>query len=328
MLDEIEARAPAIGAVRELGDTLSRWLIRTPVVRCRNLEDRLGTGGRICGKMEFLQRTGTFKPRGALSSALSMDSEQLKAGITAVSAGNHAIAASFAAKAVGTRAKVVMLRSASPVRVEACRTLGAEVVLADDVHQAFELVDEIRKSEGRFFIHPFEGPNVTTGTATIGLEVCEQIGDFDAIIIPIGGGGLCSGVASAVKQLNPRCTVIGVEPEGADSMHRSFAAGHAEKLEQVNTIADSLGAPFAMPYSFAICRRYVDELVKITDEDMRGAMGILYRDMKMAVEPACAASTAALAGPLRGRFDGQTVVLIFCGSNIDWMTFERHARLK
>jgi threonine dehydratase len=258
---------------------------------------------------------------------LQLDSEQLKAGVTAVSAGNHAIATAFAAQAVGTSAKVVMTRTASPVRMEACRSYGAEVMLADDVHAAFAMVDAIREQEKRHFVHPFEGQDVVAGTATVGLEICEQIGNFDAVIVPIGGGGLCAGISSAIRQLNPDCEIIGVEPEGADSMHRSFASGKPESIEKVLTIADSLGAPFAMPYSFQVCRQNVDELVMIDDEQIRDAMRLLFTDMKIAVEPACAATTAALAGPLHGRFDGKKVVLVLCGSNIDWQTYATHARL-
>ncbi len=319
--------APAIDDVRELQQRLQEWLVRTPVLRCRALEDRLADDVEIHAKMEFLQQTGTFKPRGALSVMLQLDSDQLKAGVTAVSAGNHAIATAFAAQAVGTSAKVVMTRTASPVRMAACRSYGAQVVLADDVHVAFDMVDAIREQEKRHFVHPFEGQDVVTGTATVGLEICQQIGAFDAAIIPIGGGGLCAGISSAIRQLNPGCEIIGVEPEGADSMHRSFASGKPESIEKVLTIADSLGAPFAMPYSFEICRQNVDELVMIDDEQIRDAMNLLFTDMKMAVEPACAATTAALAGPLRNRFAGKKVVLVLCGSNIDWQTYATHARL-
>jgi threonine dehydratase len=319
--------APAINDVRELQQRLQEWLVRTPVLRCRALEDRLADDVEIHAKMEFLQQTGTFKPRGALSVMLQLDSDQLKAGVTAVSAGNHAIATAFAAQAVGTSAKVVMTRTASPVRMAACRSYGAQVVLADDVHVAFDMVDAIREQENRHFVHPFEGQDVVTGTATVGLEICQQIGAFDAAIIPIGGGGLCAGISSAIRQLNPGCEIIGVEPEGADSMHRSFASGKPESIKKVLTIADSLGAPFAMPYSFEVCRQNVDELVMIDDEQIRDAMNLLFTDMKMAVEPACAATTAALAGPLRNRFAGKKVVLVLCGSNIDWQTYATHARL-
>ena len=189
----MKVQAPAIEDVRYLQRRLQEWLVHTPVARCRALEDRLAGNVEIHAKLEFLQRTGTFKPRGALSVMLQLDSEQLNAGVTAVSAGNHAIATAFAAQAVGTSAKVVMTRTASPVRMAACRSYGAEVVLADDVHAAFAVVDAICEQEKRHFVHPFEGQDVVAGTATVGLEIFEQIAKFDAVIVPIGGGGLCAG---------------------------------------------------------------------------------------------------------------------------------------
>lgn len=323
----MKAVAPRIEEVRLLGERLGEWLRPTPVLRCRGLERVLGGDTEIHAKLEFLQQTGTFKPRGALATILSLDTEQLAAGVTAVSAGNHAIATAFAAQAVGTTAKVVMISNASPVRVEACREFGADVILADDVHAAFELVEKIRHEEGRFFVHPFEGRDVALGTGTVGLEICEQLDHFDVIIIPVGGGGLCAGISSTVKQIYETSTVIGVEPEGANSMHRSFASGQPEGIEKVTTIADSLGAPFAAPYSFELCRLNVDELVMISDDQLRTAMGMLFREQKIAVEPACAASTAALFGPLRSRFNGRKVVLVMCGSNIDWKTYASQARL-
>ena len=321
------AETPKIDAVRVLHERLQEWLIRTPVLRCRSLENYVGEVVEIHAKLEFLQRTGTFKPRGALSVMLGLDSQQKEAGVTAVSAGNHAIATAFAARAVGTSAKVVMIMNANPLRVERCRDFGAEVVLADNVHSAFDVAEEIQNKEGRFFVHPFEGSDVVLGTATVGLEICEQVPDLDAVIVPIGGGGLCAGISSAVKQLKPRCEVIGVEPVGADSMSRSFASGKPESIEKVATIADSLGAPFALPISYELCRENVDELVLVSDDELKETMGLLFRELKIAVEPACAASTAALLGPLSGRFSGKKVVTIMCGSNIDWQTFARHANL-
>jgi threonine dehydratase len=316
---------PNIADVRRLSKRLQQWLIRTPVMRCRNLEQRLGRGTAITGKLEFLQRTGTFKPRGALSVVLELGADQLRAGVTAVSAGNHAVATAYAARAVGTSAKVVMTRNANPARVERCRHYGAEVVLADDIREAFARVDEIREREGRFFVHPFEGAAVVRGTATVGLEICEQAGDFDAVVVPIGGGGLCAGIASMVRQMKPDCEIIGVEPEGADSMRRSIASGRPEAIEQVRTIADSLGAPFALPLSFELCRSNLDRLVLVSDDALRAAMRLLFSDMKVAVEPACAATTAALAGPLAADLAGKRVVLVFCGSNTDWSTWAREA---
>jgi threonine dehydratase len=319
--------APGIEAVRELKKSLGDQIVETPVVRCHAMEQTLGSDTHVWAKMEFLQQTGTFKARGALAVVLSLDETQRAAGVTAVSAGNHAIATAYAAKVAGISAKVVMLGSANPARVARCKSYGAEVVIVDDVHEAFAVAADIQQTEGRFFVHPFEGPNTFCGTATIGLEVCEQVQDFDAIVIPIGGGGLCAGISSAVKQLRPEVRVIGVEPVGADSMHRSFASGKPEPLEQVDTIADSLGAPFALKQSFELCRDNVDELVLVSDDELKSAMGFLFKNMKVAVEPACAATTAAILGPLANSLRGKNIVSIMCGSNIDWQTFASHADL-
>jgi len=294
-------------------------------MRCAALENLLDNSIRVFGKLEFLQHTGTFKARGALAVLQSLSVEQRAAGVTAVSAGNHAVATAYAAKAAGVSAKIVMVGSANPARIAASRAYGADLVMVDDVHQAFEVAEQIRLKEGRYFVHPFEGANIATGTGTVGLEICEQCDEFDTVIVPIGGGGLIAGIANAVKQIKSQVEVIGVEPEGADSMHRSFAAGEPRPIEKVGTIADSLGAPFAMPYSFELCRDNVDDLAMVSDQQLREAMGLLFQKMRIAIEPACAASTAALIGPLRERLQGKSVVLVFCGSNIDWETFAAQA---
>ncbi len=312
---------PNIQEILAARERVSLETVKTPIMRCRAIEAVLDNGTEVIAKLEFLQRTGTFKARGAITTLLGLSEAQLKAGVTAVSAGNHAIATAFAAKVVGTSAKVVMTRSANPARVAAAREYGAEVVLADDVHEAFELANSIRDDEGRFFVHPFEGLSIALGTGTVGLEICEQVDEFDAIVIPVGGGGLIAGISNAVKQIRPETEVIGVEPEGADSMHRSFASGEPESIEQVTTIADSLGAPFAMPFSFGLTRRCVDRLEMVNDLALRKTMGFLFQHMNIAVEPACAATTAALLGPLRESLAGKRVVLVFCGSNIDWASF-------
>lgn len=321
------APVPTLAEMRETRDSLEKWIIETPLIRCPVIEDDIDDGTRIFAKLEFLQRTGTFKARGALSVMQALDPAQRAAGVTAVSAGNHAIAVAFAAQVLGASAKVVMTRPANPLRIERCRAFGAEVVLADDVHSAFELAERIQAEEGRYFVHPFEGVDIVRGTSTIGLEICAQLSAFDALLVPIGGGGLCAGVSCAVKQLNPSCEVFGVEPAGADTMHRSFAAGAPQSIERVMTIADSLGAPFAMPYTFALCRRYVNALALVEDDELRRAMRYLFREMKIAVEPACAATTAASLGPLAARLRGRTVVLVMCGSNIDWATYADYVGL-
>jgi threonine dehydratase len=294
------AKGPTIDAVRALRQALGESIWTTPLLRCAGIELALDNGTRVWGKLEFLQRTGTFKARGALANLRSLSREQLDKGVTAVSAGNHAIAAAFAAQTLGSTAKVVMIGTANPYRIEACKSYGAEVVLVDDVHEAFDVARSIEREEGRFFVHPFEGPEVATGTGTVGLEICD---------------------ANAVKQLRPSVEIIGVEPGGANSMRLSFDAGEPRGIDRVRTIADSLGAPYAMPYSFELCRANVDRLVEVDDLELRKSMGFLFQRMKFAVEPACAASTATLTGPLREELAGKRVVLVFCGSNIDWATF-------
>lgn len=309
-----------IGAARLL---LAPYLVETPVWRWRgrDLEELLTEQTEVFLKLELFQFTGSFKPRGALNVMLGLEEATLARGVTAVSAGNHAIAVAYAARLLGANAKVVMPKTANPARVARCRSYGAEVVLVEDVQAAFAKVEEIQQIEGRFFVHPFEGRATILGTATVGLEFASQVPELDAVIIPIGGGGLCAGMATAIKQMQPRCQVFGVEPVGAAAMQRSFAAGSPQRIEQVQTIADSLGAPMTLPYSFALCHHFVDDLVLVSDDQMRQAMALLFRSMKLAVEPAGAAATAALCGPLRERLRGRRVGVIVCGANIDLATF-------
>jgi threonine dehydratase len=319
----MHSEAPSPDAIRAARARFSDLIVQTPLWRWRGDEIERAAGTQPLLKLELFQHAGSFKPRGALCVMLDLSREALARGVTAVSAGNHAMAVGYAARALGTTAKVVMPGNANPARVEGCRAYGAEVILVDDVHQAFARVKEIEAEEGRTFVHPFEGPLTALGTATLGLELCEQAPQLDAVIVPIGGGGLCAGVSAAVKQILPRAQVFGVEPEGADSMHRSFKSGKPESIEKVRTIADSLGAPYAAPYSFGLCRRFVDELVMVNDDQLRAAMRLLFRGAKLAVEPAGAAATAALCGPLRERLQGKNVGVIVCGANIDAATFTK-----
>jgi threonine dehydratase len=321
------AEALTLAAIEAARDKIADKVVKTPVHNWQGplLEARLGGGTQVTLKLELFQRTGTFKARGALVNVTSLTGDELARGITAVSAGNHAIAAAFAARMAGASAKVVMMKGANPFRVAQCEAYGAELVFADDVHQAFDMVNRIEAEEGRVFVHPFEGERTALGTATLGLELMRQAPDLEAVIVPIGGGGLCAGVASAVKLVRPDCAVYGVEPEGADSMTRSFQAGSPQTIDKVRTIADSLGAPYALPYSFELCRANVDDIVLVSDDELRRAMGLLFLEMKLAVEPAGAAATAALIGPLRDRLRGKSVGIIVCGANTDPATFQSQA---
>jgi threonine dehydratase len=303
---------------------LGEHVRRTPVQEWSGPTiDALGPKTRVFLKLELFQHTGSFKVRGALLNMLALAPDEIARGVTAVSAGNHAIAVAYAARVLGTSAKLVMIQSANPQRIELCRHYGAELELAPDARTAFARAQEIEREERRAFIHPFEGLRTATGSATLGLEFSQQAGELELVVVPIGGGGLCAGVASAFKLLQARCRVVGVEPEGADTMHRSFAAGEPRPIEAVRTIADSLGAPYALPITFELCRRNVDELVRVSDAELRAAMRALQREAKLAVEPAGAAATAALLGPLREKARGRRVGLIVCGANIDPETYAR-----
>ncbi len=321
------AEALTLAAIEAARDKIADKIVVTPSQSWKGplLGARLGAETEVVLKLELFQRTGTFKARGALVNLLSLTDAQLAKGVTAVSAGNHAIAAAFAARMSGASAKVVMMKGANPFRVAQCEAYGGEIVFAEDVHQAFEIVNRIEEEEGRVFVHPFEGELTALGTATLGLEFARQSPGLDALIVPIGGGGLCAGVASAFKLVQPNCQIYGVEPEGADSMLRSFAAGSPQTIDKVRTIADSLGAPYALPYSFELCRQNVDDIVLVSDDELRRAMGLLFQEMKLAVEPAGAAATAALTGPLRERLQGKRVGAIVCGANTDFATFRAQA---
>jgi threonine dehydratase len=313
----------SLGAIRAARARLGSRIEETPVRLWQEdaVLDVVGQETRVFLKEELFQRTGSFKPRGALTVMLDLLPEALGRGVTAVSAGNHAMAVAYAARALGTTAHVVMPKTASAFRVARSRALGAEVELCDDVHMAFERVKQIERDEGRAFVHPFEGPLTALGTATLGLELVEQAPPLDAVLVPIGGGGLAAGVAAAVKLASPGTLVFGVEPEGADSMRRSFDAGSPQAIDKVRTIADSLGAPYAAPYSFGLCRRYLDDVVLVSDDALRRAMLLLFASAKLAVEPAGAAATAALCGPLLERLRGKRVGVIVCGANLDAATF-------
>jgi threonine dehydratase len=314
---------PTIEQVGTARAALADYIVDTPLQRWSSpaVARLLGTRTRLFLKLETFQRTGTFKIRGALLNLMALSTDARKRGVTAVSAGNHAIAVACAAAQFGVSARIVMLASANPVRRAAAEAFGAEVIITPDGATAFALAERIKSDEGRTFIHPFDGPNVVLGTGGVGLEIMNDEPDVDAVVVAIGGGGLISGIAATVKQLAPRCAVYGVEPTGADVMHRSFAAGAAVTMPQVRTIADSLAPPHTTQGAYEICRQFVDDLVTVDDDAMCQGMALLFQDAKLAVEPAAAAGVAAVLGPLRARLSGKRVAVVVCGANIDGATF-------
>ncbi|MFN5825274.1 MAG: threonine/serine dehydratase [Sphingomonadales bacterium] len=315
---EIHMDNPTLEEVRAASRAIEPYLNLTPVLawRAAGLQAQL-PDTEVVLKLELFQQSGSFKARGALVNMLGLDDAARARGVTAVSAGNHAIAVAWAASALGIDAKVVMQSSANPARVDRARAFGAEVIIGGDGPACFALVEKIVAEEGRTFVHPFEGKATAIGTGTLGLEMVEQMGALDMVILPIGGGGLAGGVSTIIKALHPETRIIGVEPEGADTMHRSFAEGAPQTIARVATIADSLGPPMALPYSFGLCHAHVDELVMVDDDAICRAMLLMFNDLKLAVEPAAAVTTAAMIEPLKDQLRGKRVGMVVCGTNID-----------
>ncbi|WP_438396563.1 threonine/serine dehydratase [Caballeronia sp. DA-9] len=301
---------------------LAPWVARTPTFERHDFPSLEDTSVNF--KFELLQVGGTFKTRGAFSHLLALSESERDAGVTCVSAGNHAVAVAYAAMRLEIGAKVVMIKTASPARIALCRRYGAEVVMAENGAEAFEIVRKIEAEEGRYFVHPFNGYRTVIGTSTLGYEWTSQAPDLDAVILPIGGGGLAAGVSLAFRLANPSIHVYGVEPAGADAMSQSFAANHTIKMGAMQSIADSLMAPHTEEYSYELCRRHIDRLVTVTDNDLRHAMLHVFNELKLAVEPACAAATAALLGPLRESLEGKRVGVLLCGTNTDPATLNKH----
>jgi threonine dehydratase len=268
-------------------------------------------------KCENLQKTGSFKPRGALNKLASLDEAARRRGVVTVSAGNHAQALAWAARATNVRATVVMPQSASQAKADASAGYGAEVIRHGTTFEAFDRAHALAAERGLLFVHPFDDEDVVAGAGTTGLEILEQVSDIDAVVVPIGGGGLIAGIATAVKQLRPSVSVYGVEPRGAAAMRASLDAGRAIRLQNVDTIADGLAAPMAGELTYEIVRRYVDDVVLVTDAEIAAAVRALLSRVKLLAEPAGAAAVAAILEsrlPLRA---GARVVAMVSGGNVD-----------
>lgn len=313
---------PDLTQIETAARSLEGAVIRTPVLPLKSArwQGILPEAASVSVKLELFQQAGSFKGRGVLLGIRAMTPDQRAAGVVAASGGNHALAVSWAAQAVGVHARIYMPAAVDPSRIEGCRSMGAEVILTDTMAEAFAGM-EADAAAGRTLMHPFEAPHMTLGAATCGAEYVAQAPDIDTFVLPVGGGGLISGMSCAIKALRPDAEVIGVEPFGADSMTRSIAAGHPVALDKVDTIADSLGAPKALPESFAVAAAHVDRMVHVSDAQMLDAMEHYRAVLRLIAEPACAASLAAICGPLRDDLAGRHVGIIACGSNISLERF-------
>ena len=290
-------------------------LHRTPLLSSRALSERIGASAFL--KAESLQRTGSFKPRGALYALARLSKEARERGIVTMSAGNAAQAIAFAARSAGVRVTVAMPETAPQSKVEATRGYGAEVVFAPDVTKLTALVGEICERTGAHFLHPYDDPGMIAGHGTCALEVIEDLPGADLFVVGVGGGGLIAGIAVAVAAKRPAARVIGVEPRGANAMRRALDAGGPVRLERVDTIADGLAAPVAGTLPLEIVGRLVADVIVIDDAVIAEGVRFLAARAKLVAEPAGAAATGALlAGAVRAR-PGEHVVSIVSGGNVD-----------
>jgi threonine dehydratase len=285
-------------------ETIGDRLPRTPTLSSRTLGARL--------KCELFQRTGSFKVRGALNKLSSLTPVEKERGVIAISAGNHAQAVAFAAAEEGVDALIVMWRGASEQKLDATRGYGATVDLqATGPAEAFRRLDELIAETGRTVVHPFDDPVVIAGAGTVGLEIEEDAPGADAVLVPVGGGGLLAGITAA---LQGRTRVVAVEPEGSQAFHEGLRRGRSAPVEP-RSIADGLSAPFAGAIPLEVCRDV--ELATVTEEEIEDAFRFLYQRAKLACEPAAAVGAAAWRA---GKVDARAPVVVVSGGNVSSQT--------
>lgn len=291
---------------------VDRYLPRAPIERSPYLSQLLGA--EILLKIETFKPTRTFKVRGALNKIASLDEAARARGVVAASAGSHAQGVSYAAYRLGAPATVVMPRGVSDTIVGVCRAYGAEVLLEGDMYDdTLALAHQIERDQGKTFVHPYADPLIVAGQGTMGLEIFDDVPDVDAVIVPIGGGGLIGGAALALKGRRPQVRVIGVEPEGADAVRRSREAGYPVVLEHPHSVADKLVAKGTEQLNVDLVRRYVDDIVTVTDAALEAATYDYLERLSLLVEPSGAASLAAVrSGAVRAA--GKTVLVVSGGN--------------
>ena len=305
-----------INDINEAKKRISKYAVRTPLLRVAHLDEILRC--KVWLKPESLQQTGSFKLRGALNKLLSLTDEQKKHGVVCASSGNHGQAVAYAAKLLGIDAKVVMPVNANPVKLEGVRKYGGEIILCGTKSSEREAkMREIMEQENRIAIHPFDDNQVKAGQGTISLEILEDKPDISYIVVPIGGGGLISGISTAAKTLNPNIKIVGVEPTGAPRYSLSRQAKMPVSLDKVNTIADGTRTDKANPNNFPIIEKNVDYLVSVDDEQIKQAMKLMLSQAKLFVEPSGATGVAAAMSQKIPCAVNDNVCFVLSGGNGD-----------
>jgi threonine dehydratase len=304
--------------IKDTRDRISARIIRTPLVLSDAASD--GAGVPVHLKLESLQRTGSFKVRGALSKATSLTSEERSRGLICASSGNHGLGVAHASACLGTRCIVVLPENPNPYKVSLLEKLGAEAIAFGATSDLqWERVNELSTEHGYTPVHPFADPMVIAGQGTVGLEVVEDLPEVDEVYVPIGGGGLISGIATAIKESLPHVRIYGVEPEHSDAMSEALRKGTPVGLTRVDTVADGLAARITGDVNLSIVRRYVDEVILVSDQEILSSTLFLLDHAKMLVEPSAA---AALAGILANAKRQGRAVVIMSGGNITLQQLE------
>jgi threonine dehydratase len=297
-------------ARERIGDRLHR----TPLLGSATLSEQIGADVRF--KAELFQRTGSFKPRGVLNKLATLSEEEKRRGVISISAGNHAQALAYASAVAGIDALVVMWQTASPTKIAAARGYGATIDrAAPDIPSAFERLDELIETTGRTLVHPYDDPLVIAGQGTVGLEILEDALEADVVLVQVGGGGLVSGIATAVKGMSPDTRVVAVEPERSPALHESLKAGEPVTVE-AKSIADGLNGPYAGANCVKVCTELDVESVLVSEDALREAFRFMYGRMKLACEVAGAATAAALMSAAVEVEPGQTVAAVVSGGNV------------
>jgi len=296
-----------VAALSKARRRLSEFVLLTPLLQSK-------VEPALYFKAENLQRTGSFKIRPALNQIIHLPEAARTRGIVTSSSGNFAQGAAFAAKCFGLSAKIVMMKSSSPLKVERTEQLGGEVVFcADEFEARQQMVDEIREKEGRAEIHPFDRVHAVVGNATIGAEIIEQLAEVERVVVPVSGGGLIAGIACAVKLLKPSVRVCGVQPEGSNATYLSYQKGHPVKIDRAVTVADGLMVTRPGALTFPLIQKYVDEFFVVREETLLTGVRSLLLEEKLVAEPSAVVTLAAV---LEGQIPAKHTVCLLSGGNV------------
>ena len=304
-----------LNEVKKVHEIIKPYLVWTPLISTATFSELIKTN--IFFKLENMQKTGSFKPRGAINKTLKLlkEKKNLK-GIIAASGGNHAQGVAYAAQKLGPKATLVMFHGVPDCKIDACKSYGASVVIqGNEFQEAFEYSFELAKELGYEYVHPFNDVDIVTGQGTCALEIYNDLKEVDTIICSIGGGGLVSGIASTIKQLKKDVKVFGVETIGADSMYQSFKSGKIVPLPKITSFAEGLSACRVGDITFNLTKQYVDDIFIVSDEKTKDAILMLLERQKLLVEPSAACTVAAL---LEKKIPvGKNTVVVLSGGNLD-----------